>query len=154
MSVAILGQALSAYGAALRRTQAEPASVAGAVPGFASLLRAEADATRNSLHASEAKAVEALTGRASLQESLLHTAEVREAIHRTLDGLSPVLEIYDTVRMTQHAPKHLTAQQICYLDDRVRPIAQRAALARDRRTQRRLITSGDVERGGPSHQFR
>jgi hypothetical protein len=57
------------------------------------------------------------TGRASLQESLLRSAEVREAIHRTLDRLSPALEIYDTVRMAQYAPAHRTDQQICYLDD-------------------------------------
>jgi glycosyltransferase involved in cell wall biosynthesis len=57
------------------------------------------------------------TGRASLQESLLFTSEIRRAIHRTLDGLTPALEIYDTVRMAQYAPKHHVGKQICYLDD-------------------------------------
>ena len=57
------------------------------------------------------------TGRASLQESLLCTAEVRAAIHRTLDRLCPTLEIYDTVRMAQHAPINHSCRQICYLDD-------------------------------------
>jgi glycosyltransferase involved in cell wall biosynthesis len=57
------------------------------------------------------------TGRSSLQESLLHTRGMREAIHRILDQVSPALEIYDTIRMAQYAPAHSNNQQICYLDD-------------------------------------
>lgn len=57
------------------------------------------------------------TGRASLQESLLYTREVRREIHHTLECLAPAVEIYDTVRMAQHAPEQSTAAQICYLDD-------------------------------------
>ncbi|WP_346343362.1 glycosyltransferase family 4 protein [Rhodococcus sp. MS16] len=57
------------------------------------------------------------TGRASLQESLLHSADVRTAIHRTLDRVSPDLEVYDTVRMAQYASVNRSDQQICYLDD-------------------------------------
>jgi glycosyltransferase involved in cell wall biosynthesis len=57
------------------------------------------------------------TGRASLQESLLFSRESREAIHRTLDRLIPELEIYDTIRMAQYAPRHGVGKQICYLDD-------------------------------------
>ena len=57
------------------------------------------------------------TGRASLQESLLRTAAVRKAIHRILHRVSPVYEIYDTVRMAQFAPADRADQQICYLDD-------------------------------------
>ncbi|WNG86970.1 glycosyltransferase family 4 protein [Mycobacterium sp. ITM-2016-00317] len=57
------------------------------------------------------------TGRASLQESLLGTGAVRRDIHRTLDLLAPATEIYDTVRMAQHAPEDVATKQICYLDD-------------------------------------
>jgi glycosyltransferase involved in cell wall biosynthesis len=57
------------------------------------------------------------TRRASLQEALLCTGEVRKAIYRTLEGLMPTTEIYDTVRMAQHAPKLSSTNQICYLDD-------------------------------------
>jgi glycosyltransferase involved in cell wall biosynthesis len=57
------------------------------------------------------------TGRASLQESLLGTRAVRREIHRTLDLLAPATEIYDTVRMAQHAPERVATKQICYLDD-------------------------------------
>jgi len=57
------------------------------------------------------------TGRSSLQESLLRTRGVRDAIHRALDQISPTLEIYDTIRMAQYAPAHSNNQQICYFDD-------------------------------------
>lgn len=57
------------------------------------------------------------TRRASLQEALLGTGEIRKAISRTLDGLMPTTEIYDTVRMAQHAPKTGCSTQVCYLDD-------------------------------------
>ncbi|WP_308207139.1 glycosyltransferase family 4 protein [Mycolicibacterium psychrotolerans] len=57
------------------------------------------------------------TGQASLQESLLSTAGVARAIHRTLESVSADTEIYDTVRMAQHAESGGTARQICYLDD-------------------------------------
>ena len=57
------------------------------------------------------------TRRASIQEALLCTGEIRKTIHRTLEGLKPNVEIYDTVRMAQHAPEHCSADQICYLDD-------------------------------------
>lgn len=57
------------------------------------------------------------TGRASLQESLLRSPEVRTAIHEILGRLRPSLEIYDTVRMAQYARPDTSARQICYLDD-------------------------------------
>jgi glycosyltransferase involved in cell wall biosynthesis len=57
------------------------------------------------------------TGRASLQESLLRSRGVRESINRILERVSPALEIYDTIRMAQHAPEQGKDKQICYLDD-------------------------------------
>lgn len=57
------------------------------------------------------------TGRASLQESLLRSATVAEAIHTALEQVSPSLEIYDTVRMSQYAVQRADSRQICYLDD-------------------------------------
>jgi hypothetical protein len=58
-----------------------------------------------------------VTGRSSLQEALLRSRSVRAAIHRTIDRLSPGLEVYDTIRMAQHAPEESKDNQICYLDD-------------------------------------
>lgn len=61
--------------------------------------------------------IRTITGRASLQESLLRSATVRTEIHRTLRSLRPTLEIYDTVRMAQYAPQKSWGRQVCYLDD-------------------------------------
>ncbi len=57
-----------------------------------------------------------LTGRCSMQEALLNTPDLRAAIHRTLRDINPDLEIYDTVRMAQHAPDP-NGRAVCYLDD-------------------------------------
>lgn len=57
------------------------------------------------------------TGRASLQEALLRTGEIQRDIHRVLDRLAPSVEIYDTVRMAQHARHRAATKQVCYLDD-------------------------------------
>ncbi|MFV8165930.1 glycosyltransferase [Mycobacterium sp. 134] len=57
------------------------------------------------------------TGRASIQESLLGSRTVRTTIRRTLAHLDPDLEVYDTIRMAQHAPTDRRGAQVCYLDD-------------------------------------
>lgn len=57
------------------------------------------------------------TGRATLQESLLYTPEVREAVREMRRRIGPSLEIYDTIRMAQYADPDYADQQICYLDD-------------------------------------
>jgi len=62
-------------------------------------------------------AIRSTTGRSSLQESLLRSRRLREAIHHVIDELSPTLEVYDTIRMAQHAPEDRKDRQICYLDD-------------------------------------
>ncbi|OBF90615.1 group 1 glycosyl transferase [Mycolicibacterium flavescens] len=71
-----------------------------------------------------------LTGRSSMQESLLNTPRLRDAIHRTLRDIKPDLEIYDTVRMAQHVPD-TSGRAVCYLDDlfseRYRGMLQAAA---------------------------
>jgi glycosyltransferase involved in cell wall biosynthesis len=56
------------------------------------------------------------SGRSSLQEALLGTEELRQAVARILRAVSPDLEIYDTVRMAQHATTRAVAK-MCYLDD-------------------------------------
>ena len=57
-----------------------------------------------------------LTRRASIQEALLRSEEVGADIRRTLATLDSDLEVYDTVRMAQHAHDGGT-RQVCYLDD-------------------------------------
>jgi glycosyltransferase involved in cell wall biosynthesis len=57
-----------------------------------------------------------LSGRSSLQEAMLGTGNLRQAIDHALCVVSADLEIYDTVRMAQHA-RTRPATQMCYLDD-------------------------------------
>ncbi|WP_236737439.1 glycosyltransferase family 4 protein [Mycolicibacterium llatzerense] len=57
------------------------------------------------------------TGRATLQESLLYSPEVRRALAVVLDRIGPDLEIYDTIRMAQYADRAHAGRQLCYLDD-------------------------------------
>lgn len=56
-------------------------------------------------------------GRASLQESLLYSAQVGRAVHAVLERIEPDLEIYDTIRMAQYAEQADADRQLCYLDD-------------------------------------
>jgi len=61
-------------------------------------------------------ATRVLTGRSSLQESLLFSRETARALDELRAQLRPSIEIYDTVRMAQYAGNN-AAEQICYLDD-------------------------------------
>lgn len=99
MTIATLGQALSAYGATLKRAQAEAATapVGGAAPGFASLLRAEADAARTSLRGSEAKSIEALTGKASLQDVVEAVTEAELSLQKVTAVRDRVISAYQEI---------------------------------------------------------
>ena len=96
-----MGQALSAYGSALKRAQAgpgaAPADGAPAAPRFESLLRAEVDATRDSLRASEAKAVEALSGRASLQEVVEAVTEAELSLQKMTAVRDRMISAYQEI---------------------------------------------------------
>jgi glycosyltransferase involved in cell wall biosynthesis len=56
------------------------------------------------------------TGRASIQESVLRSAQVRAAVARAHSAIAPTLEVYDTVRTAQYAVGQ-DNEQVCYLDD-------------------------------------
>ena len=59
---AALPQALSAYQAALKRSQAAPAAGTGATPAFESFLKNEVETAAKDLRASETQSVQALAG--------------------------------------------------------------------------------------------
>ena len=61
-------------------------------------------------------ATKVATGRSSMQEAFLGSPRIADAIHRIIDSVRPHIEVYDTVRMAQYAPRTDTPQ-ICYLDD-------------------------------------
>lgn len=57
------------------------------------------------------------TGRASLQEAFLDSAQTRRGIAQLLRDIQPAHVVYDTIRMAQFAPEADRANSICYLDD-------------------------------------
>lgn len=100
MTIATLGQALSAYGATLKRMQGEdpsPAVSGGAAPGFAGLLQTELEAGKASLRAGEAKSVEALTGRASLQDVVEAVTEAELSLQKVTAVRDRVISAYQEI---------------------------------------------------------
>jgi flagellar hook-basal body complex protein FliE len=97
MTITSMSQALSAYGAALQRARAAPSAGGAAPSGFAGLLRAETEATRAALHAGEAKAVEALTGKASLQDVVEAVTEAELSLQKMTAVRDRVISAYQEI---------------------------------------------------------
>jgi flagellar hook-basal body complex protein FliE len=100
MTITSLSQALSAYGAAQRRLQTgnqEPAASSSVAPRFESLLRSELQGTSDALKASEAKAVEALTGRASLQQVVEAVTEAELSLQKMTAVRDRVISAYQEI---------------------------------------------------------
>jgi flagellar hook-basal body complex protein FliE len=97
MTIASVGQALKAYGAALERgrnAQAAPQAEGG---GFAGLVRAGLDGARADLRAGEAKAVEALSGRASLQDVVEAVTEAELSLQKMTAVRDRVISAYQEI---------------------------------------------------------
>jgi flagellar hook-basal body complex protein FliE len=86
-AAAALPQALSAYQAALRRSQPEPPAPA---PRFEAFLKAEVEGAAKDLRAGEAGSVQAVAGRADLQQ-------VVEAVTAAELSLQKVTAVRDRV---------------------------------------------------------
>ena len=100
MPIATLGQALSAYGATLKRMQGESSSAAvpdATGPSFAGLLRTELEASKASLRAGEAKSVEALTGKASLQDVVEAVTEAELSLQKVTAVRDRVISAYQEI---------------------------------------------------------
>jgi flagellar hook-basal body complex protein FliE len=98
LSVAGIGQALKAYGAAMRHAEAKPAAAADpASGGFAGLVRSGLEAARADLRAGEAKAVEALTGRASLQDVVEAVTEAELSLQKMTAVRDRVISAYQEI---------------------------------------------------------
>jgi flagellar hook-basal body complex protein FliE len=98
MTVVGIGQALKAYGAAARR--AEPAMVAAEPsggPSFAGMLRDGLRSTGTDLKSSEAKAVEALSGRASLQDVVEAVTEAELSLQKMTAVRDRVISAYQEI---------------------------------------------------------
>lgn len=100
MKVAAPSQALAAYQAAVKRAQAtaaESTAPASPAPRFESLLRAELDAARASLRGSEAKAVEALSGRANLQQVVEAVTEAELSLQKVTAVRDRMISAYQEI---------------------------------------------------------
>ena len=98
MTVAGIGQALKAYGAAVSRAEGQALSPAtGDGGGFAGLVRTQLDAARTDLRAGEAKAVEALTGRASLQDVVEAVTEAELSLQKMTAVRDRVISAYQEI---------------------------------------------------------
>lgn len=53
----------------------------------------------------------------TVQEAMLGSPALREQIQALISWIRPTIEIYDTLRMGQHAPETSTGRQFLYLDD-------------------------------------
>ncbi len=98
MTVVGIGQALRAYGAAARSADAptvaaEPAGGGG----FAALMRAGLQSTGAGIKASEAKAVEALSGRASLQDVVEAVTEAELSLQKMTAVRDRVISAYQEI---------------------------------------------------------
>jgi flagellar hook-basal body complex protein FliE len=96
MTIASVGQALKAYGAALERGRPVAATAADQ-GGFAGLVRAGLDAARTDLRAGEAKAVAALSGRASLQDVVEAVTEAELSLQKMTAVRDRVISAYQEI---------------------------------------------------------
>jgi flagellar hook-basal body complex protein FliE len=100
MTIASISQALSAYGAAQRRARLDGAAsdaASVAAPRFENLLRAELQGTGENLRTSEAKAVEALTGKASLQQVVEAVTEAELSLQKMTAVRDRVISAYQEI---------------------------------------------------------
>jgi flagellar hook-basal body complex protein FliE len=94
MTIASVGQALKAYGATLERGRTAPAAPQAEGSGFAGLVHAGLEGARTDLRAGEAKAVEALSGRASLQDVVEAVTEAELSLQKMTAVCDRVISAY------------------------------------------------------------
>ena len=99
MTVAGIGHALKAYGAALERARTPEAGAApgGGAANFAQLVRTGLDGVRSDLHASEAKSIQALTGRATLQDVVEAVTEAELSLQKMTAVRDRVISAYQEI---------------------------------------------------------
>ena len=96
MAIVGIGQALKAYSAAARSVEA-PAAAPQPLDDFGSMVRAGLDRTSAELKASETKAVEALTGRASLQDVVEAVTEAELSLQKMTAVRDRVISAYQEI---------------------------------------------------------
>ncbi len=99
-TITSLNHVLAAYGAAQRRGEAAAAATpapGSAAPRFENLLRAELNGMGEALRGSEAKAVEALSGRASLQQVVEAVTEAELTLQKVTAVRDRVISAYQEI---------------------------------------------------------
>ena len=97
MTVTSVGRALSAYGAALKRAETVTPGGGDAGSSFAGMVKAGLDSTRADLRAGEAKAVQALTGKASLQDVVEAVTEAELSLQKMTAVRDRVISAYQEI---------------------------------------------------------
>lgn len=99
MAITTLNHALSAYGTAQRRGEGARAlpEPAAAPPRFESLLRTELKGFGEAMRGSEAKAVEALSGKASLQQVVEAVTEAELSLQKVTAVRDRVISAYQEI---------------------------------------------------------
>ena len=98
MTITSINQAPNAYGVAQRRAQAGPtAQEPLAAPQFENLLRSELQGARDALRTSEAQALDALSGRASLQQVVEAVTEAELSLQKMTAVRDRVISAYQEI---------------------------------------------------------
>jgi flagellar hook-basal body complex protein FliE len=99
MKMTNVNKAMSAYGAAISRSQANVPTAAppALAPRFESLVRAELQGTGEALRNSEAKAVEGLSGQASLQQVVEAVTEAELSLQKVTAVRDRVISAYQEI---------------------------------------------------------
>ena len=97
MTVTSVGRALSAYGAALKRAEGVTPGTGDAGSSFAGMVKAGLESTRADLRAGEAQAVQALSGRASLQDVVEAVTEAELSLQKMTAVRDRVISAYQEI---------------------------------------------------------
>ncbi|MGE3289990.1 MAG: flagellar hook-basal body complex protein FliE [Geminicoccaceae bacterium] len=97
MAIVGIGQALKAYSAAARAVEAPAAAPQPLAGDFGAMVRAGLQSTSAQLEASETKAVEALTGRASLQDVVEAVTEAELSLQKMTAMRDRVISAYQEI---------------------------------------------------------
>lgn len=97
MTIVGIGQVLKAYGAAARHIEAPAVAPQPAGEDFGSMVRAGLESANAQLRSGETKAVEALTGRASLQDVVEAVTEAELSLQKMTAVRDRMISAYQEI---------------------------------------------------------
>jgi flagellar hook-basal body complex protein FliE len=96
-TAAVLPQALSAYQAALKRAQAGPTAAQTAAPRFDAFLKNEIEGAAKDLRTNEHQSVQALTGKADLQQLVEAVTNAELSLQKVTAVRDRVISAYQEI---------------------------------------------------------